>query len=48
MLCEELIDDFGEQLVSHQRGVVVVTDYDTGDALSATVGMECVIFLSSY
>ncbi len=43
MLGKELVDDFRQQLVSHERGVVVIRDYDTGDTFGAAVGVECVI-----
>lgn len=39
---QELIDHFREQLMRHQGGVVVVGDDDAGDALGASVGVECV------
>ncbi len=40
---EEFIDDFGEQLVCYQRGVVVGCDDDAGDAFGAAVGVEGVV-----
>jgi len=43
MLCEEFVDDFGEQLVCYQCGVGVVADYDPADTLGASVGVECVV-----
>ena len=44
VLGQELVDDLREQLVRHQRRVVVVADYDAGDALhAAPVRVECVV-----
>lgn len=40
MAGEELVDDFGEQLVRDEGGVVLVGDYDAGDAFGAAVGVE--------
>lgn len=37
---QELVDDFGEQLVRDERGVVLVADDDAGDAFGAAVGVE--------
>ena len=42
---QELVDDFGKELVGYEGWVVVVGDYDAGDALGAAVGVECVGFL---
>lgn len=40
VFAEELVDNFGEKLVGHEGGVVLVADYDTGDPLSAAVGVK--------
>ena len=40
---EELIEDLGEDLMGGQRGVFVVADNDTGDALGARIHVECEI-----
>lgn len=37
---EEFVDDFGEDLVGDEGGVVVVGDDDGGDAFGAAVGVE--------
>jgi len=39
---EEFIDDFGEELMGDERGVVRVADYNTCDAFGAAIGVECV------
>lgn len=43
MLCQELVDDLGEQLVCYQRRVCVVGDNDAANALGAPVGVERVV-----
>ena len=40
MFGEELVDDFGEELVGYERGVFLVADYDACDAFGAAVGVE--------
>ena len=40
---EELIEDLGEDLMGGKRGVFVVTDDDTGDALGPRIHVECEI-----
>lgn len=44
MLGEELVDDFAEELVGDQGGVLVVGDDDAADALGAAVGVESVVW----
>jgi hypothetical protein len=41
---QELVDDFGEQLVGDKGGVGVVADYDAADSFGAAVGVECVVY----
>lgn len=43
VLGEELVDDFAEELVGDQGGVLVVGDDDAADALGAAVGVESVV-----
>lgn len=45
VLGEELVDDFAEELVGDQGGVLVVGDDDAADALGAAVGVESVVWL---
>lgn len=41
---QELVYDFGEELVSYEGGVGVVGDYDAADAFGAAVGVECIVY----
>jgi hypothetical protein len=43
VLCEELVDNFREELVRYQARIVVVGDDNATDALRATVGVERVV-----
>jgi len=40
VLGEELVNDFGEQLVCYKGGIVLVADYDACDALGTAIGVE--------
>lgn len=40
VLVQELVDDFGEELVGNEGGVFVVGDDDAGDTLGAAVRVE--------
>jgi hypothetical protein len=44
MLSQKLVHDFREELMCHERGVVVVRDDDASDAFGAAVGMEGIVF----
>lgn len=44
VLCHKLVDDFGEDAVRDESGVLVVGYYDAADAFCAAVGVECVLF----
>lgn len=48
ILGEEFIEDFGEDLVRCEGGVLVVTDDDTGDALGSGVDVECKVCFDQY
>lgn len=40
---EELIEDLGKDLMGGKRGVFIVADNDTGDALGPRIHVECEI-----
>lgn len=40
---EELVDDFAEELVGYEGGVLVVGDDDAADAFRAAVGVEGIV-----
>lgn len=40
VLGQELVEDLGEDLVRRKRGVFVVADDDTGDALGSRIDVE--------
>lgn len=42
VLVQELVDDFGEELVGYEGGVFVIGDEDAGNAFGAAVGVESV------
>ena len=39
---EELVNDFGKQLMCDKGRIVRIADYDSGNAFCAAIGMECV------
>lgn len=39
---QKLVDDFGEELMGDEGGVILVADYYSGDAFGAAIGVECV------
>ncbi len=39
---EELIDDFGKQLMCYKGRIVGIANDDSGNTLCTTIGMECV------
>ena len=43
MLCEELVDNFREELVGYEPRVGMIGDNDATDSLCATVGVESVV-----
>lgn len=40
---EEFVDDFAEELVGYEGGVLVVRDDDAADAFGTAVGVESVV-----
>lgn len=44
MAGEELVDDFAEELVGYEGGVLVVGDDDAADAFGAAVGVKGVVW----
>ncbi len=44
MLGQKLIHYFREELMCHERRVIVIRDNDAGDAFGAAVGVEGIVF----
>ena len=42
VLCEELVDDLGKELMGNQRRVIAVGDDHTGHTLGPAVSVKCV------
>jgi hypothetical protein len=40
---EELVNDFGKELVCDERGVGVVADNDSADSFGAAVGVKGIV-----